>query len=92
MWAFGITILELFTRVEPFSDCRRVPGFFRKLLGRELPPRPIEEATQFRLTDAWWEICISCWEDDPSSCPPIVHVLEKVKTTVVCTLVITKTV
>ncbi|KAI6113809.1 kinase-like domain-containing protein, partial [Pisolithus thermaeus] len=67
VWAFGMTVLELFTRAVPFSDCRTTTGVMAKLTKRELHPRPPAESTQFRMTDTWWEICTSCWRNDPSS-------------------------
>ncbi|KIK21985.1 hypothetical protein PISMIDRAFT_680736 [Pisolithus microcarpus 441] len=79
VWAFGMTVLELFTRLMPFSDCPSLKGVMRRLMSGELPPRPATEVTQFRLTDTWWEICLSCWGRDPSSRPIMKDVVEKVK-------------
>ncbi|KAI6111450.1 kinase-like domain-containing protein, partial [Pisolithus croceorrhizus] len=70
VWAFGMTILELFTRSRPFHDCRGWATVYRIIM-RKMPPRPTEESTQFRLSDAWWDICTSCWTPDPSSRPAI---------------------
>ncbi|KIN92659.1 hypothetical protein M404DRAFT_109674, partial [Pisolithus tinctorius Marx 270] len=61
MWAYGMTILELFTRSRPFHDCRNDASVMRRIVEGNLPARPAEKSTQFRLSDAWWEICISCW-------------------------------
>ncbi|KAI6001464.1 kinase-like domain-containing protein [Pisolithus albus] len=78
VWAFGMTVLELFTRSAPFSDCSPSSVIARITSGK-LPPRPVAESTHFRMTDAWWEICTSCWGDDPSSRPIMKDVIEKVK-------------
>ncbi|KIO08790.1 hypothetical protein M404DRAFT_326328 [Pisolithus tinctorius Marx 270] len=86
MWAYGMTILELFTRSTPFHDCRSDASVVRRIAEGSLPARPAEESTQFRLSDAWWEICISCWRSDPSSRPTITDVVEKLEATTVCTL------
>ncbi|KAI6000339.1 kinase-like domain-containing protein [Pisolithus orientalis] len=86
MWAYGMTILELFTRSTPFHDCRNCASVMRRIVEKNLPARPAEESTQFRLSDAWWEICMACWRPDPSSRPTITDVVEKLKATTVCTL------
>ncbi|KAI6039008.1 kinase-like domain-containing protein, partial [Pisolithus marmoratus] len=84
VWAFGMTILELFTRAVPFPSCRNSGSVLGRLMKGKLPPRPAEESTQFRLTDAWWEICTSCWKRDPSSRPTVKNIMEKLKTAIVC--------
>ncbi|KAI5984986.1 kinase-like domain-containing protein [Pisolithus orientalis] len=79
VWAFGMTALELFTRAVPFPDCHNEANVLGRLVRRELPPRPAEESTQFRLTDAWWDICTSCWRSDPSSRPTMRDIIEGVE-------------
>lgn len=79
VWAFGMTALELFTRAVPFPDCYNEANVLGRLVRRELPPRPAEESTQFRLTDAWWDICTSCWRSDPSSRPTMSDIIEGVE-------------
>ncbi|KIO08781.1 hypothetical protein M404DRAFT_133091 [Pisolithus tinctorius Marx 270] len=85
VWAFGMTALELFTRAVPFPDCYNEANVLGRLVRRELPPRPAEESTQFRLTDAWWDICTSCWRSDPSSRPTMSDIIEGVEAAIVCT-------
>ncbi|KAI6001470.1 kinase-like domain-containing protein [Pisolithus albus] len=70
VWAFGMTAL-LFTRAVPFPHCRNLGHVLGSLIRGRLPPRPAQGTTQFRLTDAWWEICMSCWRRDPSQRPEI---------------------
>ncbi|KAI6010018.1 hypothetical protein EDC04DRAFT_817435 [Pisolithus marmoratus] len=79
VWAFGMTALELFTRTAPFSDCRNPANVFGRLMKGKLPLRPTRQSTQFRLSDAWWEICTSCWELVPSSRPVMKDIIEHVK-------------
>ncbi|KAI6040917.1 hypothetical protein EDC04DRAFT_2893689 [Pisolithus marmoratus] len=55
-----------------------------RIMCGELPARPAYESTLSRLTDAWWEICVSCWGRDPSSRPTMKDTLEKVRTAIVC--------
>ncbi|KAI6116504.1 kinase-like domain-containing protein, partial [Pisolithus sp. B1] len=86
VWAFGMTILELFTRAVPFSDCNHSTQVFRRLMQMELPLRPTEESTQFRMTDGWWEICTSCWERTPALRPIMKDIIVKVEDAMVCGL------
>ncbi|KAI6001248.1 WD40-repeat-containing domain protein [Pisolithus albus] len=79
VWAFGMTVLELFTRTIPFPDCPRFENVMYRLITKKLPPRPSEESTLSRMTDAWWEICMSCWRFEPSSRPSMKEIMEKVK-------------
>ncbi|KAI6124874.1 WD40-repeat-containing domain protein [Pisolithus croceorrhizus] len=79
VWAFGMTVLELFTRLMPFPDCPRFENVMYRLITKQLPSRPSEESTLSRMTDAWWEICTSCWRYEPSSRPSMKEIMEKVK-------------
>ncbi|KAI6000342.1 kinase-like domain-containing protein [Pisolithus orientalis] len=79
VWSYGMTALELFTRAVPFPNCRSSANVLGMLMKRKLPPRPAEESTQFRLTDTWWEICMSCWQSDPSLRPTMKDIAKKVK-------------
>ncbi|KAI6021105.1 WD40-repeat-containing domain protein [Pisolithus marmoratus] len=79
VWAFGMTVLELFTRSPPFYDCTSVANVVYRLTCGRLPVRPDAQLTQFRLTSAWWDICTSCWRTDPSSRPTMVVVAERVR-------------
>lgn len=56
VWALGMTILELFTRSIPFHDCRSVGSVTCRVMSGKLPPRPAGESTQFRPSDAWWDL------------------------------------
>ncbi|KAI6100447.1 kinase-like domain-containing protein [Pisolithus croceorrhizus] len=78
VWAFGMTILELFTREPPFRDCRREAVFYKLMQGK-LPPRPSEDSTRSRLTNAWWRICTLCWAYIPSSRPTMKDIIEEVE-------------
>ncbi|KAI6130692.1 kinase-like domain-containing protein, partial [Pisolithus croceorrhizus] len=84
--AFGMTVRELFTPAVPFSNCRSSKGAIARLITGKLPPRPAAEAMQYRPTDAWWEICLSCWGRDPSSRPMMKDIIEKVRVAMVCVL------
>ncbi|KAI6001458.1 kinase-like domain-containing protein [Pisolithus albus] len=84
VWAFGMTALELFTRAVPFPHCRNLGHVLGSLIRGRLPPRPAQGTTQFRLTDAWWEICTSCWERDPSLRPTVDMIAEMIRRAMVC--------
>lgn len=79
VWAYGMTVLELFTREVPFSGCTNTYGVITRITSGNLPPRPAAEATQFRMTDAWWDVCTSCWGHDPSSRPAMRDIVDTVK-------------
>ncbi|KIM62069.1 hypothetical protein SCLCIDRAFT_845889 [Scleroderma citrinum Foug A] len=76
VWAFGMTILELFTRQRPFPEVN-IP-FQLISLTRMGHPRPSDEATYFRLTDEWWNICLLCWHLDPLKRPRMSDILAKI--------------
>lgn len=79
VWAFGMTALELFTRAVPFPNCRNLANVLGSLIHGRLPPRPAQKSTQFRLTDAWWKICMLCWRRDPSLRPTVDVIAEKIR-------------
>ncbi|KAL4073641.1 kinase-like domain-containing protein [Scleroderma citrinum] len=64
IWAFGMTVLELFSRKKPFHNARNVQSVLLQIL-RGPPGRPNDECTCSRMTDAWWNLCNLCWERDP---------------------------
>ncbi|KIM60688.1 hypothetical protein SCLCIDRAFT_1216597 [Scleroderma citrinum Foug A] len=76
VWAFGMTILELFTRQRPFPGVDK--GFQLIPRIRMGHPRPSDEVTCSRLTDEWWNICLLCWHLDPSKRPRVSDVLAKI--------------
>ncbi|KIM54861.1 hypothetical protein SCLCIDRAFT_30817 [Scleroderma citrinum Foug A] len=77
VWAFGMTALELFTRQRPFPEIDTLPRLIIRIILRGPPDRPSDETTCFRLTDEWWNICLSCWHSDPMTRPRISDILAK---------------
>ncbi|KAG6329797.1 hypothetical protein ID866_9292 [Astraeus odoratus] len=77
VWAFGMTALELFTRRPPYYDIPDTRGVILRILDRP-PGRPSDESACFRMTDAWWEICISCWIRNEGSRPPISYIVKNI--------------
>ncbi|KAI6006161.1 kinase-like domain-containing protein, partial [Pisolithus marmoratus] len=84
VWAFGMTVVELFTRAPPFHDCTSLANVMYRLKCGRLPLRPAAQSTRSRLTSAWWAICTSCWRTDPSSRPTMAVVAEHVWRAMVC--------
>ncbi|KAG1715684.1 hypothetical protein ID866_1488 [Astraeus odoratus] len=79
VWAFGMTILELFTRLMPFHACKHDANIMLRIIQGRLPDRPMEVSTCFRMTNAWWDICTLCWKQEPSSRPTASELLDKIK-------------
>ncbi|KAI6096360.1 hypothetical protein F5141DRAFT_585659 [Pisolithus sp. B1] len=79
-----MTVLELFTRLVPFHDFLRLEDVMITLMMGQLPFRPSEESTLSRMTDVWWENCVSCWRSEPSSHPSMKELMEKVKGATAC--------
>ncbi|KIM54855.1 hypothetical protein SCLCIDRAFT_135926, partial [Scleroderma citrinum Foug A] len=76
VWAFGMTALELFTRHRPFPEIDALSHLIIRIL--EGPPdRPFDETTCLRLTDEWWNICLSCWHSNPLTRPCISDIVAK---------------
>ncbi|KAI5988617.1 kinase-like protein, partial [Pisolithus albus] len=68
VWAFGMTALELFTREIPFSAISPLPAVMLRILERP-PDRPSLKSTCCRMSEDWWQLCLSCWQRDPSARP-----------------------
>ncbi|KAI6033398.1 kinase-like domain-containing protein [Pisolithus marmoratus] len=78
VWAFGITALELFTRDIPFNAIWLLPAVMLRIL--EGPPdRPSPNSTCFRMTEDWWQLCLSCWQCEPSARPQISEILTRIQ-------------
>ncbi|KAI6151689.1 hypothetical protein BKA82DRAFT_955776 [Pisolithus tinctorius] len=77
VWSFGMTVLELFTRKAPFH---RIPHMrlVHRICTGQTPDRPTDEETLSRLTDEWWNLCLSCWRFEPLSRPTISHIVETI--------------
>ncbi|KAG6328377.1 hypothetical protein ID866_10712, partial [Astraeus odoratus] len=77
VWAFGMTVLELFTRKAPFHDCQSMAAVVLAIV-KGPPNRPNVEDTYYRFTDGWWDLCCSCWNRDVLLRPPISDVLKRI--------------
>ncbi|KIM56730.1 hypothetical protein SCLCIDRAFT_93413, partial [Scleroderma citrinum Foug A] len=73
IWAFGMTMLELFTRQRPFNEIQNLGALLARIL-RGPPDRPCDESTCSRLRDDWWDLCTSCWQREPLNRPKILYI------------------
>lgn len=78
VWSFGMTLLELFTRQDPFHRCK-MNAIICKMYQRVTPDRPSDEKTCSRLTDEWWAICRKCLKYKPAPRPTMADVLRDIK-------------
>ena len=46
--------------------------------------RPSSDASCFRMTDEWWNMCLLCWSRDPSQRTSIASIVEIINTLQVC--------
>ncbi|KAG6326936.1 hypothetical protein ID866_12153 [Astraeus odoratus] len=74
IWAFGMTVLELFTRENPYPNIHTIRGLMLQIL-RGPPERPKDELTCFLMDDEWWRICCMCWQQEPLSRPNMSQVV-----------------
>ncbi|KAG6333596.1 hypothetical protein ID866_5496 [Astraeus odoratus] len=84
VWSFGMTMLELFIRLRPYHECKNQTNLVARVLQGRLPVRPTMEQTCFRMTDTWWDLCIACWQIEPSSRPLINEIMETIVKIMVC--------
>ncbi|KAL4065938.1 kinase-like domain-containing protein, partial [Scleroderma citrinum] len=78
VWSFGMTVLELFTRKRPFEHLNTIPTIMVHIVYKKFD-RPNLDAS-YRLTDEWWDMCLLCWKRDPPQRPPMLSVIEKIRT------------
>jgi len=65
VYSFAMLTLELFTRRSPFHGETSLHMIEDIKRGRR-PRRPTPDVTRNRLTNDWWRMCQSCWDNDPS--------------------------
>ncbi|KAL4066217.1 kinase-like domain-containing protein [Scleroderma yunnanense] len=78
VWAFGMTVLELFTRKNPFHSMPTAAAIMFKII-TGMPDRPSVSDTCKRMTNEWWDICTRCWEHNPTSRPTMMDIIEVLK-------------
>ncbi|KAL4069147.1 kinase-like domain-containing protein, partial [Scleroderma citrinum] len=78
VWAFGMTILELFTRKAPFSYLKNIGTIVYQIVNAP-PDRPRDDSTCYRMTYDWWAVCSDCWKSDPASRPSMLHLVNRIE-------------
>ncbi|KLO18970.1 kinase-like protein, partial [Schizopora paradoxa] len=66
IWAFGMTILELFTSLPPYHKIRSDPQVIIAIHNGRLPEQPDGDCG---LDDDMWALCTSCWAENPALRP-----------------------
>jgi hypothetical protein len=67
-----MTILELLTGLEPFSEVTWSLAVVTLILNEKAPRRPHgEEHVENGLDDDMWHLIKSCWQKDPAARPNI---------------------
>ncbi|KAL4071488.1 kinase-like domain-containing protein [Scleroderma yunnanense] len=72
VWAFAMTVLELFTRKTPFEDIESDKGLMVRILMAK-PDRPS------CMRDEWWDLCTPCWEFEPELRPSMIDLVKKIE-------------
>ncbi|KAL4077389.1 hypothetical protein J3A83DRAFT_4087910, partial [Scleroderma citrinum] len=63
---------QLFSAERPFKDVNSNSLVLPRIREGPLPDRPA------RITDEWWELCISCWKE-PASRPTMSALVERIE-------------
>ncbi|KIM60306.1 hypothetical protein SCLCIDRAFT_960014 [Scleroderma citrinum Foug A] len=72
VWAFAMTMLELFTRKVPFPHIRSRNGLIVRILSGK-PDYPTG------MSDMWQNLCTSCWELDPRLRPDMATIISRIE-------------
>ncbi|KAF7301447.1 TKL/TKL-ccin protein kinase [Mycena indigotica] len=76
VYAYGMTVLELFTHAQPFSEIKHTTEVVIRTSQGVQPTRPREQAVINRgLNDALWNLLCHCWAKDPLRRPRIDEIL-----------------
>ncbi|KAJ7598003.1 kinase-like domain-containing protein [Mycena floridula] len=72
IYAFGCTVLEIFTRLPPFFYHRSDAVILHEVLAGKRPRRPVNIQG---FSDAMWTLVQACWSQVPSARPIVQTVL-----------------
>lgn len=78
IWAFGMTMLELFTENMPYPNLTRPVTVANRIL-KGPPERPSNEDTCARMTGEWWQIISRCLMMEPSLRAKMLVVVEQIE-------------
>ncbi|KAJ7228860.1 kinase-like domain-containing protein [Mycena pura] len=77
VYAYGMTVLELFTHLQPYNDIKHTTEVVIRSASGEQPSRPTSPRVLERgLNDELWALLGRCWVKQPSQRPTIQDVLE----------------
>ncbi|KZT69071.1 kinase-like protein [Daedalea quercina L-15889] len=76
VWSFGMTILELFTRHEPWAEKRRDAHIITAMSKGQIPDRP---RNLLELTDDIWGLMVECWNRSPNARPTMAAVTARLQ-------------
>ncbi|KAK7037343.1 hypothetical protein VNI00_011093 [Paramarasmius palmivorus] len=72
IYAFAMTVLEIYTHKQPFSNIKAPGKVLVELSNGTCPPRPTEaQVLQRGMDDNTWDLMTKCWSSDASSRPNI---------------------
>ncbi|EPS97228.1 hypothetical protein FOMPIDRAFT_38408, partial [Fomitopsis schrenkii] len=76
IWAFSVTMWEVFAGEVPYPDARYDGQIILKITKGQQPERPSGEVTLFGLSDAIWSMMMECWSHDRLKRPSISRVVD----------------
>jgi len=80
VYAFGMTILEIFTGRAPFQQYHHEMGVVMAISRGERPERP---AASCMMCDKVWELVTKCWESDTKARPRMTVIAKRLNTSIV---------
>ncbi|KAF7313656.1 TKL/TKL-ccin protein kinase [Mycena chlorophos] len=76
IYAYGMTVLELFTHLQPFNEIKHTTEVVIRSSQGKQPTRPTDPPVLARgLDDSLWVLLQQCWANPPSERPTIGQVL-----------------
>ncbi|EMD31572.1 hypothetical protein CERSUDRAFT_162806 [Gelatoporia subvermispora B] len=79
IYAFGMTMLEIFTGEPPFGRHTRDQQVVVTVSRGVRPSRPGDEVAQRGLSDDMWDLIVQCWQSDPQTRPSMTDVNERIR-------------
>ena len=76
VWSFGMTMLELYTMLDPWAECKRDAHVIRAMGNDSIPARPEDRP---ELTNEVWAIMLECWNRGPSDRPAMASLASRLR-------------
>ncbi|KAF5371212.1 hypothetical protein D9758_004115 [Tetrapyrgos nigripes] len=74
VYAFGCTMLEIFTGKPPYAEIRMEISVITEILKGNRPPRPVQSAAL--ISDDLWDLIEDCWVDHPEYRPTASRIVQ----------------